>query len=524
MEEKTYLKKYTKYKKKYIDLITGGVINKKDLKVYTNDIYTPNDNIYDIHIIIINEEINNISLKSSSKNSPLFYINGQKHINFITNDEIYKSFIYYDNRKRNLCLKYNDTLFCNTDWKNLPNLLTMITGDVDKIGNYFNSIRIEFINSLLNYLDRELCVDSVSCDHNYLPIANWTSDIDITVFGINAIKIIRLYYKIFPKIWGNTSQYIFDNNLYSEFFFENVKNYNCNLTYKNCESVYKRTKDNKHIYIPFENDTILKNNQHMWAISLFLYRYVQLPFTNLINTINYDEFIKQFKFSQKIDTKYIYLKYILAYEHDFSKLNVLYVDCLNTMLYIKKNYILENNISADYFVDKCTMLQLHTSEAYICYGTVLHIVTNNIHKADINIDNDMYLDSFMENISFAIKECNEFNIHDIHPYKTIVESSKYVESLNALFLYDKNIKRITNDILFDEMLSIFQTIKKIRVKNIDDEIAYKKLLSINTNLFKILNIEDPLKINKNYLLINYIDFLYKITMFVIKILINNYNL
>ena len=186
--------------------------------------------------------------------------------------------------------------------------------------------------------------------------------------------------------------------------------------------------------------------------------------------------------------KYEDMKKAFIYEYEegdddknkFNELNEIYTTKLNEVIQTKMVFLKSKPTEVDQIsellIESTTKLQLYASEAYICYGTVLHIVANNAKEANIKIPDDMYLDSFIENISFAIRECVELNEKKlIYPYLTINQTSKYVaRALEAYFLYYMKIPHETY--IYLPIVTFFDQLFDIRTKNISEQSAKEKFI------------------------------------------------
>ena len=130
----------------------------------------------------------------------------------------------------------------------------------EKLLMEFGKFRNSFVMNTLNKLKEEFKCDK--CIIISTGSKNLDSDLDISIYGLTAVPLAKAFNKIFKKLWNDTSENVFDCNIYADSFYEPATIYNFKLITLNDKNERKHDK----IYRLIETYGKDVRDQHQWGI------------------------------------------------------------------------------------------------------------------------------------------------------------------------------------------------------------------------------------------------------------------
>lgn len=285
-----------------------------------------------------------------------------------------------------------------------------------------------------------------------------TSDMDVTVYGSCSQVLANDFEKKIIQLFGNTSDIIFDTNVYSSSFIDMIEPENLEW--------YTRFTCKRNTMWVLRSIGYVANDQHIWS---------GLKLVQNMKKMDRNEFNEQTKkiikssIYQELDDIIYKLKQITESAHEFT-------------FSTKFSETRAKNIE-DYANDLSTA-NFKSKETYFTRGAFIDVVLNQqICKDSENIEmtKDDYLDSCIENLA-------DYCLHDkkqkyLDRAKNAADKMKIDLSLNYLDVND------INDILVLSWMILVPYIKKENILNVlnraSKRITVRKISSVSmANLFE----------------------------------------
>lgn len=404
------------------------------LETFIKNVYTTVCDMIDVKIEGIELPFYNFGLNKCEDN--------KKNFNVIDNLKLFV--------KKGLLTKDGEYfyLFSGTKrltWKNIKSINNKELSDIpnetlDEIRNIFKETINENHIKYLFWLLRKGVVDNILLNSIIKPVTyasvgstKLTSDYDITLDGESDItsKIVTKFADEFSKIFNESSDVIFDTNVYGVSFISQKKDED----YTN-EAVC----GDKFYYISEDNDYDITVSQHIWAYIKLLLEMKSLQYSN---EESYNFFYSNLKVSLegnmylKSAEKFInkYNSNIKSYDKVSSSFKTFFDNNSerNTRKYLKTNFT--------------SFVNYNGSETYLTNGAFLDVVVNTQKCSSKNIVNltiHEYIDSFIENMAYSIS-----HYYKDKYIKRAIKASEYI-----LGYFKNEFLRTSINKLFTECLSI----------------------------------------------------------------------
>ena len=308
---------------------------------------------------------------------------------------------------------------------------------MDDVLFQYGKFRETVVNNLLDECKKGYCED---CNWTSSGSTNLASDYDINVDGEFADLVIKTFNTIFQKRYGQSSAEMFDTNVYGYPRLFNDKEFARLPTFT---TVVDKNSHNEYELIKTPTTpmflTINTHNQHIWALIKFIkcITAVEMP---TINKLAYFREPMLYLSQEKI-------------MNSISESNVQYANFLTkvrkSVAAIKHQAQSDRSnitLQTDQMIVKYNQLVSHANshgvETYFSAGPYLHVVVKSQMKIDIELTRDHYMDSFIENMGFALFHMKR----DMDCKEGIVDSSKYLrrafDAYSHVEVKDKTTKNI----------------------------------------------------------------------------------
>lgn len=309
------------------------------------------------------------------------------------------------------------------------------------------------------------------------------SDYDVTLYGkyVNIYKVIHRFNKKFQMIFNETSDIVFDTNVYGASFIK--------LNSNHSSSTKKTCGDKEFEYIPLSSDNE-KIAQHVWAFVKLL--------TRLEDILKHNDILYDL-LKSSINVSSAYGSLLSAAEEFTNKYDPSpdYYDKVVLLLKDKDNS--EENISFNNYI---SFVNYNGSETYFTRGAFLDIVVNQqmcgkeSHDKILLSTHD-YFDSFIENVAdlmyhyhkdkYTIRAQTaltrimemEKNLSKRKLYKGAQEMLEEIKKLQIDCKSSKGILKCSNFLIMHTCMKVVDTVTKVFIGNIP-----KDILDFGVNSFK----------------------------------------
>jgi hypothetical protein len=308
------------------------------------------------------------------------------------------------------------------------------------------------------------------------------SDYDVTLYGnyLNIYKVIHKFNKKFQSIFNDTSDIIFDTNVYGASF---IKIDSMSLNAKKCGDKFFE-------YIPVSSDNE-KVSQHIWAFVKLL---IRLEDILKHNDILYD------LLKSTISVSSAYNNIVRTAEEFVNKYDPSpdYYDKIVLLLQDKENS--QDNLLYNNYI---SFVNYNGSETYFTRGAFLDVVVNQqMCSKDMDdkilLTNHDYFDSFVENIAdlmvhyhkekyttraqLALKRLfdKEKNPAKVKAYKTAQNLLEQIKNLQVDCKTTKNILKCSNFLIMHTCMTLIDTVTKMFISTIPADIIDFGITSFQT--------------------------------------------
>lgn len=378
----------------------------------------------------------------------------------------------------------NDKLFLNNNlefnWKNLSELNIRNDDElfIRIVFWYFRKIAVEsIIYDIVEYYKDKLEYNCKKIDYVGTGSNHITSDYDITLSGTNnkcTARIIYKYYKIVKYIFKETSETVFDTNLYGTDYIDHEGSTDSELKViktDNSECIY----DNSELNIKSSINPIF---DEIFAPQLEseLYTIEKSMSTLALNAPSEEEsnVLSNKKMCDKIDQRvWAYIKFILNYKkktmknksdiQDIFKEKIIWEKAIDFLFNNPKDdsaiystyygllILMSDKLIQRYNVNNyISLVNYFGNETYFTRGAFIDVVVNQQILKDkdiIKLDDDEYINSFIENISDYIY--HDFKQKYLERCESI--SSKLNGKFDDIIVYLKKNQNLTIEEVYDKI-------------------------------------------------------------------------
>ena len=283
--------------------------------------------------------------------------------------------------------------------------------------------RAAIVNNIIRACIRTSCV---TCTYGTSGSKHLTSDYDINVSGESSDMVVTMFNTAFFKRFHQTSVEMFDTNVYGyPRLFDEA---NMTLNNKAFHTLIKDKQKYKYVKNPVQTEYqhLNTHNQHIWALIKFLECVSENELTICKKKSYFKEplqYREQEPLYSTIDQKNMqYASFLRKVKETVKGIEATGQDSTTATdkLIIKYNQLVSH---ANY----------HGQETYFSTGPYMDVVVTQQMKIDVEITQDQYMDSFIENIGFAISKLTRTESTRCVP--VVVDASKYL--LRAWKAYNK---------------------------------------------------------------------------------------
>lgn len=383
----------------------------------------------------------------------------------------------------------NDKYFLNNglefNWKNLnelkiddDNLFTKI------IFWYFRKIAVDsIVYDIVEYYKNKVeynCkkINYVGAGSNHI-----SSDYDITLSGTNnkcTARIIYKYYKIIKNIFKETSEIVFDTNLYGTDFIDHTSESQLKvIETDNSECIYDNSVLNvklsinpifEEIFTPRLESEVSTIEKSMSTLALN---------TSSISGKEESDELSNKRMCDKIDQRvWAYIKFLLNYKkkmiknksdiQDVFKGKIIWEKAIEFLFNNPKDdsevystyygllILMSDKLIKKYNINNyISLVNYYGNETYFTRGAFIDVVVNQQilkNKNIIKLDNDDYINSFIENISDYIY--HDFKQKYLERCESI--SSKLNGKFDDIILFFKKNENLSIDDAYNKIIYFFK--------------------------------------------------------------------
>ena len=290
-----------------------------------------------------------------------------------------------------------------------------LMNDNRKLLIIYGLYRSAVVNNLIKSIIRTSCT---TCSYSTSGSSHLTSDYDVNISGPSSDMVVEMFNTAFEKRYKQTSAEMFDTNVYGypRLFDAKTMNLNSRVFAELIRNGKEKYKYVKNPVIP-TYQYLNTHNQHIWALVKFLncvspHELLTCRQKNYFKEpLQYKE--NEQKYDRIEDNNVQYASFLKLVKKSVDEIEHAGKDQneLTDQLIIKYNQLVSH---ANY----------HGQETYFSTGPYMHVVVKGQMQIDVEITQDQYMDSFIENIGFAISKLTRTSADRCVP--VLVDASKYL--------------------------------------------------------------------------------------------------
>lgn len=292
---------------------------------------------------------------------------------------------------------------------------------------------------VINIIRACIRTSCVTCTYGTSGSKHLTSDYDINVSGESSDMVVTMFNTAFYNRFKQTSAEMFDTNVYGypRLFDET----NMKLNNEAFHTLIKDKQRYKYVKSPVlpKNQILNTHNQHIWALIKFLECVSESERKRCKGKAYFDEPFEYMMQEPKFDT-------IDANNMQYASFLTKVKETVKSIEGTDQDTVQDITEATDKLIIKYNQLVSHANyhgqETYFSTGPYMDVVVKHQMKINVDITKDQYMDSFIENIGYAISKLTHTDEDQCVP--VVVNASKYL--VRAWKAYNK-INESHNDLL-----------------------------------------------------------------------------